>query len=133
MKRKINRFLILLTCITMILVVTTKEGNAFTRTNSKFNEEIEYIGDGIYCETIIEDISKGDNIVSNAKYTTKSGTKTATASAPNKNWIIANKSSSRNSNVGSATAVGKQYSGSILLQTITRTVSLKCSKNGTLS
>lgn len=65
--------------------------------------------------------------------TSKCTASKVSASSNNSNWRIASKSSSRSGNTASATATAKRYNGSTVVQTITRTVKLSCSKNGTLS
>ena len=50
-----------------------------------------------------------------------------------KNWTISNKSSSKSGNTAHATATGTLNKNSLFSQTITKTVSLSCSKNGNLS
>lgn len=56
-----------------------------------------------------------------------------TAASYDKNWTISNKSSSKSGNTAFATATGILNQNSLFSQTIARTVSLSCSKNGTLS
>lgn len=48
-------------------------------------------------------------------------------------WKISNKSSSKSGHKASATATGTQYMGSTAIGSITKTVILTCSVNGTLS
>ena len=55
------------------------------------------------------------------------------AASYDKNWTISNKSSSKSGNTASATATGTLNKNSLFSQTITKTVSLSCSKNGKLS
>jgi len=56
-----------------------------------------------------------------------------TAASSNTNWRISSKSSNRSGNTGTVSAAAKLYSGSTVKQTVTRRVSLSCSKNGVLS
>lgn len=55
------------------------------------------------------------------------------ANSYDSNWTISNKSSSKSGNTAYATATGTLNKNSLFSQTITKTVSLSCSKNGTLS
>ena len=48
-------------------------------------------------------------------------------------WKISNKYSTRCSNYGTATATANKYSSGKIINTITKTVKLTCSPNGTLS
>jgi hypothetical protein len=48
-------------------------------------------------------------------------------------WVISSTSSSRSGNQATASATAKCYNGSVLLQTVSKTVILTCSKSGTLS
>lgn len=65
--------------------------------------------------------------------TSKCTASKVSASSNNSNWRIASKSSSRSGNTASATATAKRYNGSSVVQTVTRTVKLSCSKTGVLS
>jgi hypothetical protein len=58
---------------------------------------------------------------------------TVLASAPDSAWVISSKSSNKSGNQATASATAKRYNGSILLQTVTKTVTLTCSKSGALS
>ncbi|MEY8389856.1 hypothetical protein D3Z47_02305 [Lachnospiraceae bacterium] len=55
------------------------------------------------------------------------------AASYDKNWTISNKSSSKSGKTATATATGTLNKNSLFSQTITKTVSLSCSKNGKLS
>lgn len=56
-----------------------------------------------------------------------------TAESCNSYWKVSNKSSSYNGNHGTASATGKKYLGGIVTSTINQSVTLTCSKDGTLS
>ena len=58
---------------------------------------------------------------------------TITTTCPSSAWKISNKSSSKSGNTAYASATGKQYLLGICIQTVNRTVSLKCSNTGILS
>lgn len=58
---------------------------------------------------------------------------TVTTTCPSSAWKISNKSSSKSGNTAYASATGKQYLLGICIQTVNRTVSLKCSNTGVLS
>lgn len=55
------------------------------------------------------------------------------ASAPASAWRIANKSASKSGNSATATATAKKYINGEVVATITKSVTLSCSKYGTLS
>lgn len=55
------------------------------------------------------------------------------AASYNSSWTISNKSSYKSGNTAYASATGIKKFMSVTIQTITRNVSLSCSKNGTLS
>jgi hypothetical protein len=56
-----------------------------------------------------------------------------TASAPHATWSIASKSSSKSGNKASASATAKKYLDGSVVQTVSQTITLTCSANGTLS
>lgn len=57
----------------------------------------------------------------------------ASAAAYTDAWKISSKSSSKSANTGSATAIAKCYLNGQVISTGTKTVTLTCSVNGTLS
>ena len=65
--------------------------------------------------------------------TSKCTASKVSAISNNSNWRIASKNSSRSGNTASATATANLYKGSKIIKTATKTVTLSCSKNGTLS
>lgn len=65
--------------------------------------------------------------------TSKCTASKVSASSNNSNWRIASKNSSRSSNTASATATANLYKGSKIIKTATKTVTLSCSKTGSLS
>ena len=156
MKRKIVG---IITCLVLIMASSV---TAFADT--KTVSAIEYMEDGSYIETVIEENSPGIMLFASAK--TKSGSKTAKhknssgttlwevkvtgvfsyngssskctsskadASAPHASWSIRDKDESKSGSTarGEATAV-KKVNG-IVTNTMTKNVSLTCSRNGTLS
>ena len=58
---------------------------------------------------------------------------TVSATSYNSNWKISNTSASKSGASAQATATSKKYSNGICIKTTTQSVSLTCSKNGTLS
>jgi hypothetical protein len=58
---------------------------------------------------------------------------TVTASAPDSNWVIAGQSASKSGSQATGTATAKLYKGSTVVQTVSKTVILSCSKTGALS
>jgi hypothetical protein len=58
---------------------------------------------------------------------------TVTATANSSVWKIASKTASKSGNTATASATAKLYSGSDVVQTITKTATLTCNKNGNLS
>lgn len=56
-----------------------------------------------------------------------------TAASNNSLWKVGNKSSSKSGSTAKATATGTHYRGSTPINSVTKTVSLTCSKNGVLS
>lgn len=130
------------------------------------NVNIEYLADGSYYETTIQEYRNLENIYStrssytkkaekSVKYVDSNGTirwkvsvigsftynyssstctkADVTATSYDNNWTIANKSSSKSGNTATATATAKNYYNGHLIATVTKNVSLKCSKSGILS
>jgi hypothetical protein len=58
---------------------------------------------------------------------------TVSTSAPASNWKISSNDSGKTGNQAWATATAKRYNGSTVVQTVSRTVTLTCSKTGVLS
>lgn len=58
---------------------------------------------------------------------------TATAAAPASNWYIKSKSASKSGNTARATATAKKVVNGLTTKTMTLTVKVTCSKNGTIS
>jgi hypothetical protein len=58
---------------------------------------------------------------------------TVTAAAPSDNWKISSKSAGKSGNQAKGAATAKLYSGSSVIQTVSKTVILTCSKTGALS
>ncbi|MDR0519773.1 MAG: hypothetical protein LBG82_06960 [Clostridiales Family XIII bacterium] len=58
---------------------------------------------------------------------------TVTAAAPASNWSISSTSASKSGNQATASATANRYNGLTVVQTVSRTVTLTCSSNGTLS
>lgn len=58
---------------------------------------------------------------------------TVSATSYNSNWKISSSSASKSGATANATATAKKYSNGICIKSMTQSVSLTCSKNGTLS
>lgn len=58
---------------------------------------------------------------------------TISSNSYNKNWKITNKSASKSNATASATATGNLYQDNIIVQSVVKTVSLTCDKNGNFS
>ena len=58
---------------------------------------------------------------------------TVSSTSYNKNWKITNKSASKSNASASASATGNLYQDSIIVQSIVKTVTLTCDKNGNFS
>ena len=56
-----------------------------------------------------------------------------TAGSYSSDWKVSNKSSSYSGNHGTASATGKKYFSGIVVKTVNESVTLTCSKDGTLS
>jgi hypothetical protein len=78
------------------------------------------MSDGAYCITTFEESSVKTLVQS-------------TAAAPDGNWKIASKSASKSGNQAKASATAKRYLVSLVVQTVSKTVILTCSKTGALS
>lgn len=65
--------------------------------------------------------------------TSSCSTSSVSAASYNSSWTISNKTSYKSGNTAYASATGIKKFMSVTVQTITRNVSLSCSKNGTLS
>lgn len=58
---------------------------------------------------------------------------TVTTTCPSSSWKITNSSATRSGNTATSKATAKKYVDGTAVDTITRSISLSCSKNGTLS
>lgn len=58
---------------------------------------------------------------------------TVSATSYSSSWKIGSKSASKKGNKATGTATGKQYNGSISINSISQSVTLTCNKNGVLS
>ena len=58
---------------------------------------------------------------------------TVSATSYNSNWKISSSSASKSGATANATATAKKYSNGICIKSMTQSISLTCSKNGTLS
>lgn len=143
-----------------IVLVFSMASTAFADNIS--TSDVEYLSDGSYYVTTINGNNAGISLFSTTTTASKTTTyynsngdslwyvkvtgtftytgsssactsSTVTAAAQSSYWKISSKSASRSGNTAMASATAKCYSGSIALQTITRTVNLTCSANGSLS
>lgn len=132
-----------------------------TANASETNTNIEYIGDGIYLETYIEDteistfaantitktkVGNYKNDAGTLLYTIKvTGTFTyngttstctsssVTATTYVSDWKVISKSASKSGNKATATAIFSQYLNGHLIQSKMPTITLTCSATGVLS
>jgi hypothetical protein len=58
---------------------------------------------------------------------------TVSAASQASNWVISSTSASKSGNQAKGSATAKFYNGSIVIQTVSKTVILTCSKTGTLT
>lgn len=156
--RKTRKLLCFALCIAFVIASFT---TVFAETDSS---EIEYLEDGSYFETIIEEDNPSMSLFSTTK--TKSSSKTVyyknsnnttlwyvkvngkftyngstssctssqvTAAAPASTWSVTNKKASKSGSTAKASATGVKKVNGITTQTVPRTVTLTCSKNGNLS
>ena len=150
----------ILTIISVLLLGLTPI-NTFALENTVESKTIEYLGDGIYVETIIESpnistyatntitktktnkykVSKGTVLytVSATGTFTYTGTSstctkaTVNATAPANDWKITSKSASKSGNKATGKATVKQYAKDKVVQTKYPSVTLTCSATGKLS
>ena len=158
MKRKMLLFMFccsLVLCFSSVFYVKADEMEQIV--------DVEYLEDGTYFETILEEIP------STARSTTKSGSKTVnykngkgkllwsidiriayenspimgknpvvrrlrvSTTCPSKTWKIASSSAKKNGADAIGTATAKQYVDGVFSQSKTKTVTLHCSASGKLS
>ena len=103
----------------------------------------EAISDDLYCVTELVETS-GSGIQPFSATQTKSGSKTqryvnssgtstdVTAGSNSSAWKVTNKSSWKSGNTGYASATGSHILSNSEITSTTRTVSISCTKNGTL-
>lgn len=100
--------------------------NSKTKSASKVGKYRDSNGTVLWSVTVTRTFSYNSS-------TSKCTASKVSASSNNSNWRIASKNSSRSGNTASATATANLYKGSKIIKTATKTVTLSCSKNGTLS
>lgn len=105
--------------VSVLSTVNTKKG---AKTYTYYNNE----GKNLWYVKVIGTFSYGNN-------SSKCTNSTVIAKANDSAWKIYSKSASKSKNVATATVIAKQYSGSLLLNTINKSVSLTCSSTGKLS
>ena len=104
----------------------------------------EYLSDGSYFETVISTTYKnadGDSlwyvkVTANFDFngsTSKCTAASASAGSYTKVWKILDKRASRSGNSGSATALAGSYMGGLFVGSVTKTITLSCDKNGSLT
>lgn len=131
--------------------------------NSETASDIEFLNDGCYIITTIEDVNEGTDIIPRStttksktvKYynandevmwyvkvtgtftygngTSKCTSSSVTAASYASNWKITSKSASKSENTAIAKATAKQYFDGTVIKTINRTVKLSCSPTGVFS
>lgn len=141
-----------------IILYSTQSVNAFNQ-----NIEVEYLSDGSYYTTIIEEIKTSQyqkatstkkaekvvkyvdsrgilrwkvSVIGTFRYngTTVTCIKSEVkAQSYDNNWRIISQNASKTSNIAKATATAKNYYNGNVVATINKTVSLTCSKTGFLS
>lgn len=147
--------------VLFILLLGLLPVNTFALENTVESRRIEYLGDGIYVETIIESPntstystntitktktnkyknSKGTvlytvSVTGTFKYTGTSSTctnATVKATSSVNDWKVISKSASKSGNHATGKATVKQYYNGNLLQTKYPSVTLTCSATGKLS
>ncbi|MCD7716088.1 MAG: hypothetical protein LUG56_05355 [Lachnospiraceae bacterium] len=122
--------------------------------------EIEYLDDGSYFETIVQaqSLAKTSSIIGNKtlNYKNSSGealwsvtvyatfsylngvscnctTVSGSSVSYNSSWTVTSATTNKSANKASASATGKHYSGSTLVESISKTVTLTCDTYGNLS
>ncbi len=146
--------IILLSCICSLSLLNITKVKA-----SEYDIKTEYLGNGIYLETYIEENemfstnTKTGTKTANYKnaagdilfwvkvkgvftYTGKSSKCTSSsveAKALASNWKVSNSTSSKSNNTAIATTTGKRYMLGIVVETRNEKVQLSCSANGKLS
>lgn len=154
-----KKYLILLLSISLILC----NPNSASAASSTRNIVVETFEDGSYIETVIEEIetassyattytksgkktstyknSSGDtlwsvSVTGTFTYDGSSATctkSTVSTTSYNSNWKISSSSASKSGATATATATAKKYLDGTYIKSITETVTLTCSKSGTLS
>lgn len=116
-------------CITEIYEETPSSLNVFSSTQTKSGSK-----------TVRYENASGTTlwyvkVTASFTYNGSSSTCTSasvTADSHSSNWSVSNKSSWKSGDTGYASATGHLHSGGEIVQTISRTVSLKCSNTGVL-
>lgn len=154
MNKKLRRLLaiccMIFICLSTINVPTVKAAEEDTSDDSlTFVEVIEEMpslsratktksaSKTIYCNDSNGNVLWSLQIAATFRYTGSSSTCTsakAVATSNSSYWKVATPSCSRSGNKATASTVGKKYSSKgVLLQTVTKSVTISCSANGTIS
>lgn len=151
------------TLLSIFFIFTTVNSAYAFDVQKNQNPTIEYFDDGSYIITTISDEPYSISTYSSttttkskiSAYYSKSNSKlwdvkvtgtftygngsakctrsTISSNSYNKNWKITNKSASKSNATASATATGNLYQDNIIVQSIVKTVTLTCDKNGNFS
>ena len=151
------------TLLSIFFIFTTVNSAYASDVQKNQNPTIEYFDDGSYIITTISDEPYSISTYSSttttkskiSAYYSKSNSKlwdikitgtftygngsakctrsTISSNSYNKNWKITNKSASKSNATASATATGNLYQDNIIVQSIVKTVTLTCDKNGNFS
>lgn len=159
----------IITYIALLAILLTPTTAKASTTN------MDYVDDGIYCITTIEEVVNYDqssnkkrahHVEINKKKSVKTAKKTnqyydandnllwyvrvtgtftydgntctctsssVDAASNNADWVVSNKQSSKSNNIATAKATGTRYHNNKKCETITKSVTVTCSKNGTIS
>ena len=157
MKKELSIFLTLLLCMLFIFPQSVLASTLSVPLSSSVS--YDYLSDGSYFETTIEYLPSARGTVTGASKTTvyknasgqslwyvkvtanftyngssaKCTSSSASAGSYVDSWKILSKSSSKNGNTASATAVAAHYANGIAIASLSKTVTLYCNGNGNVS
>lgn len=114
------------------IIYETQDSSTFTKASSKTKSGSKIMNYKTSGGTILWSVT----VNATFQYTGSSSSCTSASVSTkivNSNWKITAKSSNRSGNTGTAKATAKLYNNNTVTQTITKSVSLSCSKSGVLS